>query len=82
MPSPIEVRLTQRNMQVMCVVVHEDESTESFPMRSLTMRGAEREATRRFEDGGYEPAERWTTVTNSAKGVEVVRKFRGGNTSD
>lgn len=74
--SPIEVWLRQRNMEVTCMVVHEDETTEQFVMRSLSIRGAEREAIRRFRQQGYQPVGRWQTAAHSRKGIEVMRRFR------
>ena len=45
-PTPIEVWLTQENMEVNCMVVREDESTDnSLDVVSLSMRGAQREIT-------------------------------------
>jgi hypothetical protein len=78
-PSPIEVWLTQRNMQITCRVVHEDESTAELEIDSLSMRGAQREITGYYIGQGYAPVGRWETVTvdddNDAP-AETVRRFK------
>jgi hypothetical protein len=75
--GPIEVWLSQRNMQVTCTVVHEDESTRQLDISSLSMRGAEREITGDLIGSGYAPVGRWETEEHDDDrgAVEVMRKF-------
>lgn len=77
-PSPIEVWLTQRNMEIQCAVVHEDESTDhTLGVDSLSMRGAQREITGYLIDQGYAPVGRWETEANDhGNPVETVRRFK------
>jgi hypothetical protein len=75
--TPIEVWLTQTNMAVTCLVVHEDESTEPLGIDAVTMRGAQREITGYLIAQGYEPAGRWQWETDSEDGPEeAVRRFK------
>lgn len=76
--SPIEVWLTQQNMTVTCNVVHEDESTHSYPVDSLSMRGAQREMTGYFIRQGYEPVGRWEYEVQADDGeaAETMRRFK------
>jgi hypothetical protein len=80
--SPIEVWLSQRNMEVSCTVVHEDESTGHLTVDSLSMRGAMREMTGHFISQGYQPVGRWEitaeNVADSAEEVvaECLRRFK------
>jgi len=57
--GPVEVWLTQKNMEIRCLVVFEDESTERIGVDSLSLRGAQREITRCLIDQGYQPVGRW-----------------------
>jgi hypothetical protein len=69
--GPIEVWLSQENMEVTCRIVHEDETTTEPPVDSLSMRGAQREMTGWLIDQGYRPAGRWM---EEAEG-EAYRQF-------
>jgi hypothetical protein len=75
--GPIEVWLTKRNIEVMCRVVHEDETVDELSVESLSMRGAQREITGHFKRLGYEAAGRWETEHAAGdESEETVRKFR------
>jgi hypothetical protein len=71
-PGPVEVWLTQNNMQVTCRVIHEDETAEELDVNSLSMRGAQREVTGWFLSDGYTPVGRWEAEVEG----EAVRRFR------
>ena len=78
MTGPIEVWLRKKNLAVKCMVVHEDESTSEMPVRSLSMRGAQREITTRLKAQNYQPAGRWEAtllVCGHPGGDESVRLF-------
>ncbi len=78
-PGPVEVWLTQTNMEITGQLVFEDESARVVHVESLSMRGAQRETTAWLIDLGYEPAGRWGTEYESERdGIEVVRRFRPG----
>jgi hypothetical protein len=70
--SPIEVWLSQPNMEVTCMVVKEDESTEQVDITSLSMRGAQREITGWLLEQGYTAVGRWR---EEARG-ETMRRFK------
>jgi hypothetical protein len=73
----IEVWLTQRNLTIKCMVVHEDEATHELEMESLSMRGAQREITGELIGLGYTPVGRWESVLDSdQRAGETVRRFR------
>lgn len=75
--GPVEVWLTQGNMAVTCLVVHEDETTTDWPLDTLSMRGAMRELTGYMLAKGYEPAGRWTTEREDVGHVaEASRRFK------
>lgn len=71
--KPVEVWLTKKNLAVRCMVVHEDESTARLNVNSLSMRGAQREATTHFQSVGYCPVGRWKIEAHG----ETSRQFRG-----
>jgi hypothetical protein len=72
-PSPIEVWLTQKNMAITCMEVREDESARlGVQIDSLSMRGAQREATGWYINQGYEPVGRWEFETEG----ESFRRFK------
>jgi len=81
-PSPIEVWLTQKNMTVTCLVVHEDETTKTLGVDALTMRGAQREITGYLISEGYTPVGRWEEETSQDiagdGAIETVRRFKIG----
>jgi hypothetical protein len=82
LPSPIEVWLSQANMEITCTVVLEDESTSTLDVNSLSMRGAQREITGYLVAQGYSPVDRWEVEAHSDDGyggkeaVETSRKFQ------
>lgn len=57
--SALKVWLTQKNIQILCTIVYEDQSSEAYSTRSLNMRGAQREVTHALSTE-FEPAGRWT----------------------
>ena len=75
--GPIEVWLTQRNMEVVCLLVREDESAYHPSVDSLSMRGAQREITGWLVDQGYEPVGRWEYAPDTFNG-ECSRHFKPG----
>jgi hypothetical protein len=75
--GPIEVWLSQKNLQVTCMVVYEDESTTNLGVDALSIRGGEREMTGYLISQGYKPVGRWQTEESSGyddRG-EVSRRF-------
>lgn len=80
-PSPVELWLTQNNMEITCMAVREDERTEALDVDSLSMRGAQREMTGWLVSLGYTPVGRWgVQATDDADGpVETSRTFRRGD---
>jgi hypothetical protein len=83
-PTPIEVWLSKKNIEVSCMVVHEDETTDTLPVDSLSMRGAQRELTGWFVSEGYKPIGRWETeeIASDEQGnaeggpLETSRRFK------
>jgi hypothetical protein len=81
-PSPIEVWLTNRNIEVTCMIVCEDETTDHLDVDSLSMRGAQREITGYFIGRGYSPVGRWEVANANDDtpeelwGRETFRKFK------
>lgn len=80
-----EIWLSQANMQITCMVVREDETTDSLDVESLSMRGAQREITGYLISGGYKPAGRWQDSRDLDNGrpenwidgaTEVMRQFK------
>ena len=71
---PIEVWLSQPNIEITCRIVFEDETSVEGPAGSLSMRGAQREVTSWLLGEGYEPAGRWTI--QDEEGRETMRVFR------
>lgn len=81
--GPIEVWLSRDNLEVRCIVVHEDESTDRVKIDSLSLRGAQREITGYFISKGYKPDGRWETLVsgeaflgNERNRGETVRRFK------
>ena len=72
--GPIEVCLNQPHFTVTCRVVHEDETTQTLDVESLSLRGAEREMTGWFISQGYRPVRRWKAVEGGT--TEVTRLFK------
>lgn len=60
--TAIEVWLTQKNLEISCMIVNENESTDEIGVESLSMRGAQREVTGYLVGRGYEPVGRWESV--------------------
>ncbi len=79
-PGPIEVWLTQANMQITCRIIHEDESVDHLNIDSLLMRGAQREVTGYLITQDYIPVGRWEAEfngsTDGGPSLETVRKFK------
>lgn len=77
-PSPIEVWLTQNNMEVRCMIVREDETTRYLDVDSLSMRGAQREITSQMIADGYKPVGRWVSELQDDEGQdrETYRRFK------
>lgn len=83
--QPIEVWLSQPNLEVTCRIVYEDERTDTLDIGSLSMRGAQREVTGYLIKQGYTPAGRWE-IEHLVEGdereavvEETSRRFRPGN---
>jgi hypothetical protein len=72
--GPIEVWLTQDNMEISCRIVFNDETVTEPDVRSISMRGAQREVTGWLISVGYEPVARW--VVEDDHGFETMRRFR------
>jgi hypothetical protein len=79
--SPVEVWLARKNIAVTCCVFHEDESSHYVTLRSLDMRGAQREITTALKSQGYTPVGRWRYVGGSSTTgfTECRRLFRAGS---
>ncbi len=77
-PQPIEMWLTQKNMEVSCTVAREDETTTELDVQSLSIRGAQREMTGWALRMGYEPVGRWVAEVEPDSGGwgETYRRFR------
>jgi len=75
--EPIEVWLSQANIEVTCMIVNEDETTKTLQVDTLSMRGAQREITGYLIGQGYKPDGRWETVQmDSGDARETMRRFR------
>lgn len=75
--SPVEVRLRKMRLDLTAVVAHEDEATEPLRVKSVSMRGAQREVTTLLKRLGYRPVTTWRTPAASDVGaVESQRVFR------
>ena len=72
--GPIEVWLSQDNIEITCRVVFDDERVTELDIHSLSMRGAQREITGWLISQSYEPVGRWTK--EDQHGYEYVRRFR------
>jgi hypothetical protein len=72
--GPVEVWLSKRNLSITCRVVFEDEAVKQLDVRSLSMRGAQREITGLLITVGYEPVGRWSIEDDD--GLETMRHFR------
>lgn len=72
--GPIEVWLLKINIEVTCRIVRQDETTDELGISSLSMRGAQREATGLLSAMGYRPVGRWARESDA----ECVRTFRPG----
>jgi hypothetical protein len=69
--EPIEVRLSQPAARVLCALLVEVEDAGPwefyFRVKSLSMRGAQRELTSWGRAEGYEPAGRWKTMPDDSR---------------
>jgi hypothetical protein len=69
--EPVEVRLSQPAARVLCALLVEVEDAGlwelCFRVKSLSMRGAQRELTSWLLAEGYEPAGRWTTTPDETR---------------
>jgi hypothetical protein len=69
--EPVEVRLSQPAARVLCAAFVEFEDAGlwefDFRVKSVSMRGAQREITSWLLLLGYEPAGRWTTTPDEAR---------------
>jgi hypothetical protein len=76
--GPVEVWLSQVNIEVTCMIVREDESTTNLDIGALSMRGAQREITGYLVSRGYAGVDRWeATVDDGASGaIETTRRFK------
>jgi hypothetical protein len=75
----IEVWLRRDHTGVACRVVHENESTETLDVDSLTLAGAEREVTGWFLSKGYTPVDHdWSMEIADSDGtvMESMRRFQ------
>lgn len=72
--GPIEVWLSKRNLNITCRVVFENETVKELSVRSLSMRGAQREITGQLIALDYEPVGRWSA--EDEHGFETMRRFR------
>ena len=65
-------------MEINCMVVLEDESTQPQDIQSPSMRGAQREITGWLIGLGWEPAGRWEVAETADHhdAAEDVRQFR------
>ena len=83
-PTAIEVWLSKPNIEITCAIVHDDETTTSLSVDSLSMRGAQREITGYLISKGYVPAGRWETEHTGSDGyvgtetLECARQFKPG----
>ena len=80
--KPFEVWLSQRNIQIHCMIVNDDETTEQLDVDSLSMRGAQREMTGWLLSQGYKPVGRWEAQEVSKEGgdIETMRQFKPADT--
>lgn len=66
-------------MRPACTLVLEDESISYPEVRSVSMRGAQREITGQLVVKGYVPAARWSEVEQDDDGFrECTRTFKPG----
>lgn len=82
-PGPIEVWLRQGSLEVTCIIVYQDETTELMGIQSLSLLGAQREVTGWLVDGSpsgrrkYTPVGRWdVTYQDHGEPLESMRRFR------
>jgi hypothetical protein len=74
--GPIEVWLSQKNLEVTCTVVHETKRTDTLNVKSLSMRGAQREITGYLIKQGYQPVDRWSSETTDSGAMRTNRRFK------
>lgn len=77
--SPVEVLLRKKRLDLTAVVRHEDEATEPLRIKSVSMRGAQREVTTLLKKLGYRPVTGWKspeTTGQDSGWVDSHRVFR------
>jgi hypothetical protein len=78
-PQAVQAVLAQKNIEITCTLVLEDESISYPEVRSVSMRGAQRETTGRLVVMGYAPTARWSEVEEDDDGFrECMRTFKPG----
>ena len=78
-PQALQAHLSQKNIEIQCTFVFEDESVSYQNVFSVSMRGAQREITGALVDRGYVPAGRWGDVEEDQDGYrECSRTFKPG----
>ncbi len=78
-PQPVQAVLAQKNIEITCTLVFEDESISYPEVRSVSMRGAQREITGQLVVKGYVPTARWSEATEDGDGFrECMRTFKPG----
>ena len=74
--SPVEIRLRKKRLDVTADAEHEDEATEPLRVKSVSMRGAQREITTHMKGLGYLPVTSWSGAEQVAGALESRRVFR------
>jgi hypothetical protein len=79
----LQAVLSRKNIEITCALVFEDESV-SFPaIQSVSVRGAQREATGMLVAHGYTPVGRWSEGDEDNDGyTEWNRSFKPGPDAD
>jgi hypothetical protein len=78
-PQAVNAFLAQKNIEISCTLVFEDESINYPQVRSVSMRGAQREMTGLLVAKGYAPAGRWSEATEDGDRYrECTRAFKPG----
>jgi hypothetical protein len=78
-PQALSAVLSQKNIEITGTLVFEDESIIYPAVKSVSMRGAQREITGMLVANGYVPAGRWTEEGDDEDGfLEFSRTFKPG----
>jgi hypothetical protein len=78
-PQALMAILSRKNIEITGTLVFEDESASYPDIRSLSVRGAQRELTGWLVSCGYIPAGRWSEESHDDDGFsEWTRAFRPG----